>query len=189
MNENVVRLIARIALVLVLTSALADAQQLAGTFDQLRVLVKPGDTLTITDSSGHHVRGKLADLSASSLVLEAAGTRRLFQDTEVGTIEKRGSDSMKNGALIGLSVGAGFGPAIGATTGDWGLAAIGALIYGGIGAGIGVGFDAMVEGPRHLRSITPEPEHIPHRADSESIARCVGVVPRAVKNRIDFEHS
>jgi hypothetical protein len=143
--------IARIALVLVLTSALADAQELAGTFDQLRVLVKPGDTLTITDSSGHRVRGRLADLSASSLVLEAAGTRRLFQDTEVGTIEKRGSDSLKNGALIGLSVGAGFfGPVIGATTGDWGLAAVGALIYGGIGAGIGVGFDAMVEGPRTI---------------------------------------
>ena len=142
--------LARIALVVVLTSAVADAQELAGTFDQLRVLVKPGDTLTITDSSGQRVRGKLADLSASSLVLEAAGTRRLFQDAEVGTIEKRGSDSLKNGALIGLSVGAGFGPLIGATTGEWGLAAVGALIYGGIGAGIGVGFDAMVEGPRTI---------------------------------------
>ena len=51
--------IARIALVLVLTSALADAQELAGTFDQLRVLVEPGDTSgTITDSSGHRVQRK-----------------------------------------------------------------------------------------------------------------------------------
>lgn len=141
--------IARIVSVLVLTSSLAYAQQLAGTFDQLRVLVKPGDTLTITDGSGHRLRGKLVDLSASSLVLEASGTRRQFQDTEVGTIEKRGSDSLKNGALIGLSIGGGlFGSAIAAATGDAGLAALGAVIYGGIGAGIGVGVDALVEGPR-----------------------------------------
>jgi hypothetical protein len=148
--------VARIASVLVLTSSLAHAQQLAGTFDQLRVLVKTGDTLTITDASGHRVRGKLVDLSMSSLVLEASGARRRFQDIEVGTIEKRGSDSLKNGALIGLSIGAGvFGSAIAAATGDAGFAALGALVYGGIGAGIGVGFDALVEGPRVIYAATP----------------------------------
>jgi len=140
--------IARVASILVLSSSLAEAQQLAGTFDQLRVLVKPGETLTVTDGTGQRVRGKLVNLSVSSLELDASGTRRLFQDTEVGTIEKRGSDSLKNGALIGLSIGAGLsGAAIAATTGDAGVAALGAIIYGGIGAGVGVGFDALVEGP------------------------------------------
>ncbi|MEO5741259.1 MAG: hypothetical protein ABIS29_11755 [Vicinamibacterales bacterium] len=148
--------IARIASVLMLISSLAEAQQLAGTFDQLRVLIKPGDTLTITDDHGQRLRGKLVDLSASSLVLVASGTRRLFQDTEVSTIEKRGADSLKNGALIGLSIGAGlFGPVIGAVTGDWGLAAAGALFYGGIGMGIGAGGDALIEGPRVIYAAAP----------------------------------
>ena len=56
---------------------------------------------------------------------------------------------MRNGALIGLAIGGGiFGPAIGVVTRDWGVAIAGGLIYAGIGAGIGVGIDALIEGPR-----------------------------------------
>lgn len=142
------RLAHAFALLLVVATT-AEAQQIAGTFDQLRVLVKPGDTLTITDAAGQRLRGKLADLSESSLVLEASGTRRVLQAADVDIIEKRGSDSLKNGALIGFSIGAGLvGSAIGASTGEWGYAALGAVVYGGIGAGIGVGIDALIEGRR-----------------------------------------
>lgn len=141
---------------LLLVAATADAQQVAGTFDQLRVLVKPGDTLTITDTAGQRLRGKLAELSSASLVLEVSGTRRVFPGTEVDIIEKRGSDSLKNGALIGLSVGAGvFGPFAGASTGDWGYGALAAVLYGGIGAGIGVGVDALIEGQRVIYAASP----------------------------------
>ncbi len=97
----------RIALALVLTCTTVQAQELAGTFDQLRVLVKPGDTLTITDGGGERLRGKLSDLSDTSLVLEVSGARRLFQEAHVSTIEKRGPDSLTNGALIGLAIGGG----------------------------------------------------------------------------------
>jgi hypothetical protein len=147
-EEEMHRLAHAFALLLVV-AATAEAQQVAGTFDQLRVLVKRGDTLTVTDGAGQRLRGKLTDLSESSLVLEVSGTRRVLQGADVDIIEKRGSDSLKNGALIGLSIGAGlFGAAMGAATGDWGYAALGAVLYGGIGAGIGVGVDALIEGQR-----------------------------------------
>ena len=134
---------------MVLAAASVEAQVIAGNFDQLRVLVKPGDTLTVTDGTGGRLRGKLMDVSASSLELDVAGTRRLFQDTDVATIEKRGADSLKNGALIGLvTAGAIFGPAFGALTGEWGAAVAVGLMYSGIGAGIGVGIDALIEGER-----------------------------------------
>jgi hypothetical protein len=137
------------ALVLTLTCTAVQAQELAGTFDQLRVLVKSGDTLTITDSSGGRLRGKLADLSDTSLLLEVSGARRLFQAAEVSTIEKRGADSLKNGALIGLAIGGGlFGTALGVVTGELGYVVTGAFVYGGIGAGIGAGVDALIERPR-----------------------------------------
>jgi hypothetical protein len=131
----------------------AEAQELAGTFEQLRVLVKTGDTLTVTDNSGEPVRGKLAKLSAGSLVLDVSGTSREFHSIDVNTIEKRGSDSLKNGALIGMAVGGGLAAiAMGATLGNSdanaGVFVVGALLYGGIGAGIGVGIDALVEGRR-----------------------------------------
>ena len=123
----------------------AHAQQIAGNFDQLRVLVAAGDTLTVTDASGARLKGKLTQLSASGLVLDVSGVLRQFRDTTVITIEKRGSDPLKNGALTGLAIGGVLGGlAIGATAaysdGDaaaYGLA--GALLYGGIGAGIGAG--------------------------------------------------
>lgn len=137
-----------IALMLLATAS-AEAQQVAGTFDQLRVLVKPGDTLTVIDGAGTRSRGKLTDMSMSSLELDIAGSRRLFRDTDVNIIEKRGADSLRNGALIGfLTAGAIFGPAIGALTGDWGAAIAGGLVYSGIGAGIGVGIDALIESER-----------------------------------------
>lgn len=137
-----------IALMLLATASV-EAQQVAGTFDQLRVLVKPGDTLTVIDEAGMRSRGKLTDVSSSSLELDIAGTRRLFRDSDVNIIEKRGADSLRNGALIGLVAGGViFGPAIGALTGDWGAAVAGGLVYAGIGAGIGVGIDALIEGQR-----------------------------------------
>ena len=89
----------------------AEAQELAGTFDQLRVLVKPGDTLTVVDDAGQRVRGKVVSLSNSVLNLTVSGTPRQFLSTDVNTIEKRGADSLKNGALIGLAVGGGIGAA------------------------------------------------------------------------------
>lgn len=148
--------VVRIVLALVLVSSAAEAQQLAGTFDQLRVLVRPGDTLTITNAAGTRIRGKLADLSATTLALDVSGSSRLFQDSDIDTISKRAPDSLRNGALIGLSIGAGlFGPAVGAATGDWGYGAVAALLYGGLGAGIGVGVDALIEGPRVIYARAP----------------------------------
>ena len=142
----------QITALLLLIIPSAEAQQIAGTFDQLRVLVKPGDTLTITDSTGLRVRGRLSEVTASSLRLDVSGGLRQFQDADVNTIEKRGSDSLKNGAIIGMAVGGGLAALAMATAGmtgeDAGVFVAGALIYTGIGAGIGVGIDAVVEGPR-----------------------------------------
>lgn len=150
------RHVARIAAVLLLAAATAEAQELAGTFDQLRVLVKPGDALTVVDDSGQRVEGKVSSLSASALSLTVSGTTRQFLSTDVNTIEKRGPDPLKNGALIGLAIGGGIGTAgllALAETADSNASAaafvaVGLFMYGGIGAGIGTGIDALIEGRR-----------------------------------------
>ena len=143
----------QVAALLLLIIPSAEAQQIAGTFDQLRVLVKPGDTLTVTDSTGQRMRGRLAELSASSLRLDVSGGLRQFQDSDIDTIEKRGSDSLKNGALIGMAVSGGLAvlgmAASGVASEDPGFFVAGTLLYSGIGAGIGVGIDALIEG-RHV---------------------------------------
>jgi hypothetical protein len=157
------RHIARIAAQIILVAGTAQAQELAGTFDQLRVLVKPGDTLTIVDDSGQRIQGKVSSVSASALSVTISGTPRQFLSTEVNTIEKRGPDSLKNGALIGLAVGGGIGAAgmiaLAATaeSNPGAFVVAGVLMYGGIGAGIGAGFDALIEGRRviYARSGSP----------------------------------
>ncbi len=142
----------RLTALVLLSIAPAQAQELAGTFDQLRVLVKPGDTLTITDANGSRTQGRLSELTGSSMVLNVAGALRHFQGTDVDTIAKRGPDSLKNGALTGMAIGAGLTAlAIGASgisSQDAGWVALVALLYGGVGAGIGVGVDALIEGNR-----------------------------------------
>ena len=98
MTSRYMRALPIVALLL-LIAASAQAQQLSGTFDQLPVLVKPGDTRTITDGTGQRLRGTVAIASV-------------------------------------------------ATSEEAGIVAVAALLYAGIGAGIGAEIDALIEGRR-----------------------------------------
>lgn len=142
----------RLTAVVLLSIAPAEAQELAGTFDQLRVLVKTGDTLTITAATGSRTQGRLSELTGSSIILNVSGAMRHFQSEDVDTVTKRGSDSLKNGALTGMAIGGGLAALAigisGVSGEDSGWVALASLVYGGIGAGIGVGVDALIEGDR-----------------------------------------
>ena len=140
----------------------AQAQELAGSFDQLRVLVKTGDTVRVTGGSGQEVRGTIAALSSSTLELVVAGSRRVLTESDVDSISQRRPDSLSNGARWGFGIGAGFGLLTGlAIEAEYREAAVAvpliAALYGGIGAGIGVGFDAMISGNRVIYSRHPPP--------------------------------
>lgn len=145
----------RIAVAVVLVSLaaapLAGAQELAGSFDQLRVLVKRGDTITLTDTTGREVTGRIVDLSPAALAVLVGKERHDFPAGAVSTISQRREDSLGNGAKVGFATGFVLGLIGGlsvASTHDEvgaGTATVVALFYGGLGAGIGVGLDAMVK--------------------------------------------
>lgn len=129
----------------------ATAQEIAGSFEQLQVLVKPGDTVTVRDATGVETKGTIAALSPSTLALLVGGTRRELSENDVNTMKQRRSDSLANGAIIGLAIGAGATTAliiaVAAEDGDEvdaGLALVAIGAYGGIGAGIGVAVDALI---------------------------------------------
>lgn len=138
-----------VGLLLTLPVPGVEAQELAGSFDQLRVLVKAGDTVRVTDRTGDEVRGRLTDVSSSSLMLRVNGARRTFLEGDVAAIHQRRPDSLANGAKWGFAVGAGLGVLAGVVIAseykDGGTAVIPllALTYGGLGAGVGAGIDAM----------------------------------------------
>jgi hypothetical protein len=134
-------------LVVLAATATAEAQGIANSFTELRLLVRPGDTIGVTGTGGGEVTGKIAELSSSTLALTVAGRRRDFREVELTTIRQRRSDSLQNGALIGLCIGA-LLPAVviaaadDADVGGW--AALAVAAYGGMGAGIGAGVDALI---------------------------------------------
>jgi hypothetical protein len=140
---------ASVSLILALLATTGEAQELAGSFDQLRVLIKSGDTVRVTDSTGQEVRGTISDVSSSSLAIVTEGRQRVFLDRDVAAIRQRRPDSLANGAKWGFVVGASLGALAGITLvgeyGDEASAAIPifALLYGGLGTGVGAGLDAM----------------------------------------------
>jgi len=132
-------------------TARVDAQEIAGTFDQLRVLVKAGDKVTVADNTGREITGRIADLSTSSLALIVGDQRHDLEAQDVNTIRQRRSDSIANGAKWGLAIGGGIGVLAGSRLawayegdGRGAFVAMMALTYAGLGAGIGAGVDALI---------------------------------------------
>lgn len=139
---------ALIAAFLVLSPSPAAAQE-ARSFEQLQLLVKPGDRIFITDSAGKVTEGKVAGLSKSALRLTSKSATKDWAESDVLKIRQWRHDSLKNGALIGTGVGFGIGLAsVLAFCDEWvdcGGEAVGAVaIYTGIGAGVGLGIDALI---------------------------------------------
>lgn len=140
----------RVGLALALTAGLpaaAGAQGIAESLHELRLLVRPGETVTVVETSGREVTGRIETLSASQIVLSTSGGRQQWHDGDLRSIRQRRGDPLGNGALIGLGVGAGLGLAGGLALDDGddaGLVASVTLVYGGLGAAIGVGVDALI---------------------------------------------
>ena len=106
--------------VCVLLTAVASttaAQDIPSSFEQLRVLVGAGDTITVTDEAGQEVTGRIAELASSSLGLVVDGVRHNLREEEVRRISQRRQDSLANGALWGFAIGGALA-AVGAASAD-----------------------------------------------------------------------
>jgi hypothetical protein len=137
------------------------AQVVATSFEELRTLVKSGDTIYVTEANGRKTKARLGELTQSSLELLVRKTapdgRETFvpqsrlAERDVRQIQVDRGDSVLNGTLIGLAVVGGpwllaCNPAT-----DWcyyndgaNLFRMIALITSGIGAGIGALVDAGI---------------------------------------------
>jgi hypothetical protein len=137
-----------VVLCVAILPASASAQGIAKTLDELRLLTRPGDTVTVADGSGTEVSGRITTMSPASLVVQVNGATREWKESEIVTIRQRRGDSLANGAWWGLGIGAGLiGIAIaveGVEDGDAGYAAGAVAVYGGLGAAVGVGIDALI---------------------------------------------
>ena len=149
------RLHSTLVLVAVLAvPAVARGQEPAATFDQLRFVLAPQSDIRILETNGRTVKATFVGFSGESLDVLVDGSRQLISPEDVVRIGQRKDDSLSNGARNGLIAGAAIGllGGIEITREAGGSAGVfipvGMAIYGGIGAGIGVGIDALIKAER-----------------------------------------
>jgi hypothetical protein len=136
----------------------ANAQVVATSFEELRSLVKSGETIYVTDANGKKTRGRLGELTQSSLELlvrkaapdgrEAFVPQPRLAESDIRQIQIERGDSVLNGTLIGLAVVGGpwllaCNPAT-----DWCYYNDGANLYRGIAlitSGIAAGIGALID--------------------------------------------
>ena len=136
----------------------ANGQVVATSFEELRPLVKAGDTIYVTEANGRKVRARLGELTQSSLELLVRKTGpdgretfvplSLLAERDVRQIQVDRGDSLLNGTLIGLAVVGGpwllaCNPAT-----DWCYYNDGANLYRGLAlitSGIAAGIGALID--------------------------------------------
>jgi hypothetical protein len=136
----------------------ANAQVVATSFEELRSLVKSGDTIYVTEANGKKTRARLGELTQSSLEILVRKTapdgRETFvpqsrlAENDIRQIQIERGDSVLNGTLIGLAVVGGpwllaCNPAT-----DWCYYNDGANLYRGIAlitSGIAAGIGALID--------------------------------------------
>ena len=91
-----------------LVAAPVRAQETATSFDDLRRVVTPGETIFVTDTSGMTVKGRLVQVEGSSLEIRIPREEapRRFLQRDVNNIVAERGDSWWNGMLIGFASGA-----------------------------------------------------------------------------------
>ena len=143
-------MVAAVAVIIVMPSPSAaqePPETSPATFQDLALLVNPGDRIAVTDDTGRVLQGDLVDISPSALSVLVAGTRDDLQESKYTVTRQRRQDSLKNGALLGFLAGAGSTAAALALSDGYFYPVQWAtfpLIMGGAGAGIGILVDSMI---------------------------------------------
>jgi len=137
------------------------AQQVS-SFEQLQLLVKPGDKIEVFGTDGKSAKGKIENLTPTSLRLAIKGSLRDYAQKDALLIKQKRSDSLANGAIIGAVAGGGLAGGIviaycseEGCNGDGAQITAAVLVYAGLGAAIGVGVDAIF---KHWQTIYKLPE-------------------------------
>ena len=128
-----------------------EAQGVASSFDQLGVLVKPGDKIIVVDVTGRETEGRLRTLSRDRLTLVTAAGPRDLGEVDVALIRQRRGDSLTNGAIIGAVAGTAYYLTLAAILSDSdggdvivSTAIVGGVLAAGMGAAAGAGIDALI---------------------------------------------
>lgn len=123
------------------------------SFTNLQHVLRPGDTVFVTDDTGMETRGRVVGVGPFALRLTVDGVERQWLAARVWRVTR--PDSVKNGAIAGLVTGGIIGGVGGVVLGSLlrneGHDAVGPFFFlvgvgAGGGAAIGAGIDALLAG-------------------------------------------
>lgn len=119
----------------------------------------PGRTVWITDSAGREEEMRVVGVSGEVVTATAAGGEvRSVRQGDVRRVTVRESDPLWNGALIGAGVAVASGLLLCRASEPWRNCRddVGPMVrIGAIGAGIGIGIDALIRGRRTVYDAAP----------------------------------
>jgi hypothetical protein len=134
-----------------------------------------GNTVYVTETTGTETKGKIVEVSATSLVLDVNGIQRRLDQGSVQDVQRRG-DSVWNGLLIGAAVGASAmlladptyercanDPQRLCANSHMGERVLAVGVMGAAGAGI----DALIG---HRRYVYVAPDRSPHAAETPAVS-------------------
>jgi hypothetical protein len=115
--------------------------------------LSPGTTVWITDSAGREEKRLIVSVSDGIVTTSANEDVRRFRTTDIARVRARHSDSVINGALIGAGAAVASGLFLCTRTEPWENCRddVGPILrIAAIGAGAGIGIDALIRGRRTI---------------------------------------
>jgi hypothetical protein len=142
-----------IALFVGWVASTASAQESQNSEGSLRAALIPGGTVWITDRGGREERARILDLTDDTLTADMEGRTVRMQTADIVRVTARHTDSIINGALIGAGAAVASGLFLCTRTEPWRNCRddAGPMVrIGAVGAGIGIGIDALIRGKRTI---------------------------------------
>ena len=146
----------RIALLILFSASsisAVSAQTPQGAEPNLENILTPGMTVWMTDSGGREEKSRIVGVSGGIVTAAAGADTRRFPATDVVRVKVRDSDSVLNGALIGAGAAVASGLFLCRLTETWENCRddVGPMLrIGAIGAGVGIGIDALIRGRKTI---------------------------------------
>jgi hypothetical protein len=151
----------RIALLILFsasTGSAVSAQTRQGPQPNLETTLTPGMTAWITDSGGREEKTRIVGVAGGIVTTTAGDDIRRLRTMDVMRVRVRHSDPVINGALIGAGAAVASGLFLCRLTEPWENCRddVGPILrIGAIGAGVGIGIDALIRGRRTIYEAAP----------------------------------
>ena len=124
----------------------------------LEMALAPGTTVWITDAVGHEAKTRIVSVSGDVVTTASGEDVRRLRPTDVTRVRVRHSDPVLNGAVIGAGAAVASGLLLCSLTETWENCRddVGPMLaFGAIGAGAGIGIDALIRGRKTIYEAAP----------------------------------